>query len=192
MPLCVEAEERVLPTDCSAYPRCTTYRVIDVASVSSVAPFVYIPHYRDFFVWHQQHSVWGLSVRTAASTSCIFDFSSWQATANCTWGFGRGANQASQRLCELDYYVTLLRTLASKASMFHRSGRSVYLHPSAFWCTFATREGALHTTYLWYRSAFFDAILITIIEPSHRHMTVTFPPKDGTIQSPRPTYKHKQ
>lgn len=76
--------------------------------------------------------------------------------------------------------------------MFHRNGRVVYLHPSAFWCYIATRGGMLHTTCLWYRGAIFGAILINLTELDHRRMAATFPPKDGTIQSPEPTHKHKQ
>lgn len=158
---------------------------------SPVMPFVYLTHYREFFVWHQQHSVWGL--RLSSRLHQLHSVLHLGMQQPIVLGV-LGEEQTKPLNGYVNWIVTLHRSACRLAGprMFHRNGRTVYLHPSAFWCTFATREGALHTTCLWYRSAFFSAILITITEPSHRHMTVTFPPKDGTIQSPRPTYKHKQ
>jgi len=47
------------------------YRVFDVASVSSITPFVYASHYRGFFVGACGTSLGGYRIRAAASTSCI-------------------------------------------------------------------------------------------------------------------------
>lgn len=135
------------------------YRVFDVASVSSITPFVYASHYRGFFVGACGTSLGATRLGQPPPPVAFRLFTSAATPFMCLGSEGK-ANQSSQcrSWCGLLRYSAPLQAAAQREELLH-TGR-ITLHPSAFWYYFATSGGTLHTTCLWYRGAIFGAILI--------------------------------
>lgn len=135
-------------------------RVMDVTSVSPIVSFCCpaLPG----FLWDTNSIPLGRYGWVAASTSCICGCSPWQATANHTWGPGRGSDNSSQQSHDSDYYATSLHPGTSyvpKVSS-QRLGLSSIPPPSGV--VLLPEEARLPSLVFWYRDGLFGAILINI------------------------------